>query len=179
MYKLINNEVDKRTYKSEITGTEVRTIMLKEDENGKKWWIFEDLLNIPFIRKKAAEKIHQFYGAGFTKADRNSFVSKMKEILKSDDQEKYEKAYSELLQFDELAEAAGDAIKQSLSLCPVYILSDDEPIDTLTNAKSAEKMEYWSNVPELQAFFLSVLTDGMNSYLTAYNDISRIALSQN
>lgn len=178
MYDLINASDNKRIYKSSITGTEVSTKLIHTDEGGGKWWAFEDLLNMPFIRKKAAESVTQLYGAGVTKDDLTSFVNKTKEILKSTDADKYEKAYSEVLQLEAITNQIADPVRQSLSLCTVYILADDEQIDTFTTAKAGEKMSAWTLQPELQAFFLNWLTDGMNAYTTLYGNITQIVLSQ-
>lgn len=176
MYKLIKEVDNNRTYRSEITGTEIEMFVLKTTpETGEKWWAFRDLLSMPFIRKKASEKLTDLYGASITKDDIDRFVSSMKELLKSTNPEKYERAYSEILQLESLAARTADPIKQSLSLCAVYILSDIERPDTFSNKETIEKMEHWALQPELQAFFLIWLSDGMNDFTKHYSNIMAIA----
>lgn len=177
MYQLQQQTDTKRTYRSSITGTEVSTYLLHTGQDGANWWAFEDLLNIPFIRKKAAEKLTQLYGAGITKEDLTKIVSTLKTLLRSQDPEKYERAYSEVLQLEEITEQTADPVKQSLSLCAVYILSDDEQVDTFSSTLTRDKMEKWALQTDLQAFFLNFLTSGMNAYTTLYDSISQTALS--
>ena len=60
MYQLTNSEPTRRTYQSSITGTEITTKLIYIDGTGNAWWAFEDLLQMPFIRKKAADKMILF-----------------------------------------------------------------------------------------------------------------------
>lgn len=178
MYELQNSTATKRTYRSSITGTEVTTSLIHTSQSGDKWWAFDDLLNIPFIRKKTAENLTRLYGAGIVKEDLLEVVKKLKDLLKSSDSEKYEKSYAEVLQLEQMADKVMDPIKQSLSLCPVYILAEDERIDTFNSAEAKTKMEKWALDPDAQAFFLNWLNDGMNAYLSLSNTISQIASTQ-
>lgn len=178
MYTLTNDQPTKRTYTSSITGTEINTVLIYTDEDGANWWAFEDLLNIPFIRKKAAEKFTNLYGVGITKEDLEGFVQRLKTLLKSSDTEKYEKAYSEVLQLESIAANTADPVKQSLGLCAVYIMGNDERVDTFSFDIAAEKMKRWALDMGAQAFFLNWLTDGMNAYTTLYNQVSQIVLTQ-
>jgi hypothetical protein len=175
MYKLETETAEKRTYRSTITDTVIGTHLLHTGEDGKQWWAFDDLLQIPFIRKKAGEKVTQLYGTGLTKEDLNNFVAKTKAVLKSDDAERYEKAYSELLQLEAIVNETADPVKQSLSLCAVYILADDEQVDAFSFAAAIEKMNIWALQPDLQAFFLNWLTDGMDNFTAHYSSIMQIA----
>jgi hypothetical protein len=175
MYKLETETAEKRTYRSTITGTEIGTHLLHNGEDGAKWWAFDDLLQIPFIRKKAGEKVTQLYGVGLTKEDLAVFINKTKAVLKGNDAEKYEKAYSELLQLEAVVNETADPVKQSLSLCAVYILADTERVDTFSFTDAIEKMNLWALQPDLQAFFLNWLTDGMNDFTKHYSSITQIA----
>ncbi len=153
MYILQKETDNKRIYRSSITGTEVITTLIYTDSDGRKWWAFEDLLQIPHIRRMAANNISQLYGAGFTKNDLSNFVNKSKSILKGIDPDKYEKAYSELLQLETIVESNIDPVKQELGLCSVYILGDDERIDFFSSREASEKMELWALDIDTQAFF--------------------------
>ena len=174
MYEIISKTENKRVYKSSITGTEVTTICIYTNEAGEKWWAFEDLLNIPLIRKKAAEKLTNLYGAGITKDDLEAIVQRLKEILKGSDKEKYERAYSEVLQIETMMASVADPVKQSLSLCSVYILSDAEQIDVFSFNTAKEKMDNWALDLKAQSFFLQWLTDGMSAYTKLYEQVSEI-----
>lgn len=176
MYQLTQESELTRVYTSQITGTEVETYVLQTTpETGEKWWTFRDLISIPFIRKKAAEQVTSLYGAGITKADLDSLIASMKDLLRANDPEKYEKIYSEILQLEKLSNQTADPVKQSLSLCTVYIMADKERIDNFSMKDAANKMEQWSLQPDLQAFFLSFLTDHMNNYAKSYTELSAIA----
>ena len=98
----------------------------------------------------------------------------MKEILKGSDKEKYERAYSEVLQIETMMASVADPVKQSLSLCSVYILSDAEQIDIFSFNTAKEKMDNWALDLKAQSFFLQWLTDGMSAYTKLYEQISEI-----
>lgn len=175
MYTLQSETDIRRSYRSSISDTEIFTNVIYTDGNGSKWWAFEDLLQIPFIRKKAAEKVSQLYGVGLTKEDLTGFTARLKTLLKSDDIEKYEKAYSEVLNMEAVTEETTDPVKQSLSLCSVYILSDNERVDTFSFQDAIEKMNTWAMDMDAQAFFLNFLTSGMNDFTKHYKSIMQIA----
>lgn len=177
MYDLTTQTDTRRTYRSSITGTEIFTNMIYTDGSGDKWWAFEDLLQIPFIRKKASEKVSQLYGVGLSKEDLAKFVKSMKTILKGADPEKYERAFGELLQFESIVDETSDPIKQSLSMCSIYIMGDSERVDTFSFTDAVKKMELWALDLDAQAFFLSWLTDGMNDFTKHYSSIMQIASS--
>lgn len=174
MYQLQTTTDTQRTYRSTITGTDITTSLLYTDANGQKWWAFDDLMQIPHIRKMAANNISQLYGQGFTAEDLKEFTKRVKGILKGSDTERYEKAYSEILTLESIVENNLDPVKQELGLCSVYILADDERVDTFSSRKAVEKMEVWSMDLDAQAFFLSWLSGGMNGFKTLYNDLTKI-----
>jgi hypothetical protein len=175
MYQLHTSTETQRVYRSSITGTDISTSLIHTDATGNKWWAFDDLLQIPHIRKMAANNISQLYGMGFTIEDLKSFTSRLKTILRSTDQERYEKAYSELLQLESVVENNIDPVKQELGLCSVYILSDSERVDTFSTREALEKMQLWSLDLDAQSFFLNWLTDGINDYKKLYSSITQIA----
>lgn len=176
MYTLINKiSGTRRTYTSSITGTEISTKLIYTDGSGNNWWAFEDLLQMPFIRKKAAEKVSQLYGVGITKEDLSNFVTKMKNTLRGADAERYEKAYSEVLNLESIIESTADPVKESLSLCTVYIMQDDERVDNFSYQQAARKVELWTLDTDAQAFFLTWLAAGINDYTQHYKSIMQIA----
>lgn len=177
MYELNKKTATKRTYRSSITNTEISTFLLKTGEDKRKWWAFEDLLSIPFIRKKAAEKLTQLYGAGLTKEDLGDFIKNQKELLRGNDPEKYEKVYSAMLNLEAISDQTADVVKQSLSLCSVYILADDEAPDSFSYQIAGKKMSDWSLDLNLQGFFLNWLTDGMIAFTKTFGSITQIASS--
>lgn len=176
MYELVNETGSRRTYRSKITGTEIFTKVIYTDGSGGKWWAFEDLLQMPFIRKKASEKVSQLYGVGFTKEDLSGFATRLKTILKGNDTEKYEKSFSEVLNFESIVEATADPVKESLSMCAIYILSNDERIDNFSYGLAAEKIKIWAIDLDAQAFFLNWLAAGINDFKAHYQSIMQIAL---
>jgi hypothetical protein len=175
MYQLHTSTDTQRTYRSTVTGTDITTSLIYTDASGNKWWAFDDLLQIPHIRKMAANNISQLYGMGFTIEDLKTFTGKMKGILRSNDQERYEKAYSELLHLESVVENNIDPVKQELGLCAVYILSDTERVDTFSSREAVTKMDLWSLDFDAQSFFLTWLTAGMNDFKKAYSSIMETA----
>jgi hypothetical protein len=175
MYTLQSTTTTTRTYRSTITGTDVTTSILYTDASGNKWWAFDDLLQIPHIRKMAANNISQLYGQGFTSDDLKGFAARLKTLLRSTDGEKYEKAYSEVLTLESIAASNLDPVKQELGLCSVYILSDEERVDTFSTRDALTKMEQWALDLDAQAFFLTWLSAGMNDYRAHYNSIMQTA----
>lgn len=175
MYQLSTSTDTTRTYRSTITGTDITTSLIYTDATGRKWWAFDDLLQIPHIRKMAANNISQLYGQGFTAEDLKSFAERMKALLRSSDAERYEKAYSEVLTLESLVQSNLDPVRQELGLCAVYILSDDERVDTFSSRTALDKMEQWSIDMDAQAFFLTWLSAGMNDFRKHYNSIMQTA----
>src|ERR1051326_7873545 len=106
MWKLQPNLVDRtapeRIYLNSITNSECKTHVIYTDSLGQRWWSFVDLFQIPIIREVAARKVTDLYTAQVTKQDIDEHLEKMKEILKSTDGERYEKAYAEVLSFEKI-----------------------------------------------------------------------------
>lgn len=175
MYELQKETKKKRTYRNTVTGTEITTSVIYTDKDGRAWWAFDDLLQIPHIRKMAASQITQLYGVGFTKKDMTEFVTSQKAILKSNDPEKYEKAFAGILSIESAVNNNLDPVKQELGLCSVYILAADERVDFFSSVQTAEKMELWSTDIDLQSFFLNWLSGGMNDFTRHYKAITTIA----
>ena len=175
MYTLKTETESRRVYINDQTGTEVATYHLRTGEDGEKWWAFEDLMNIPFMRKAATDHIAQLYSAGVTRDDLKRFIAALKQMLKSADAEKYEKSYAEVLRVERIMETATDPVKQSLALCTVYIMRSDERVDNYDFSLASQKIQAWGMQPDLQSFFLNWLTDGMNAYTSLYATASRIA----
>ena len=178
MYQLTAQTDKNRTYKNTQTGTEVKTSLKFVDDDGNGWWAFDDLFAIPAIRKIASQKIAQLYGIGVTVEDIKTFLEKHKQTLKGTAADKYERAYADVLNFETIVDQTADPIKQSLALCTVYVLSDDERIDTFSMQDAAEKMKLWSLKPDVQAFFLSWWMDGINPYMNLSVKPSPIALTK-
>lgn len=174
MYQLTEEKDERRKYKSTNTGTEIFTRLIYTDTDKNNWWAFENLMDIPFIRKQAAEKITQLYGAGMNEFDINDFISNSKALLKSNDPEKYEKLYSELLNFERLKEQTANPVKQNLGLCTVYILKNDEVPDVWNSSAAAEKMSAWAIDLKAQGFFLNWFTDGIKTFTRHLEDLSQI-----
>lgn len=175
MYTLSTATDTRRTYLSDITGTEISTKLLYTDGSGNKWWSFEDLLQMPFIRKKASEKMSQLYGVGVTKEDLTGFTTRLKATLKGSETDRYERAYSDVLQLENIISETADPVKQSLSLCTVYVLHDTERVDSFSFAEATQKMALWAIDLDAQAFFLSYVTDGINDFTKLFSSITQIA----
>ena len=164
-----------RTYVNSVTGSFVNTYHLRTDRFNNTWWAFEDLFALPFIRQVAAKKVIDLYGQGLSLTDIKTITSQIKATLKSDDREKYEKAYSKVLELENLTENVADPVRQSLGLCTVYLLMNDEGPESWTNQYSSEKMGALSLDPDSMAFFLDWWISKTSSYGQALKGLSQIA----
>jgi hypothetical protein len=174
MWQLKTDSEFKRTFYNSATGSQCTQTMVYTDKEGNKWWSFDDLTAIPYTRNFAATKISSLYALGLSKDDLTGFISKQKAILKSTDQEKYEKAFALLLDFEGKATNATDAVKQMSSLVCVYFTLNDEPIDSFDNNLQIRKMSLVEADTEMHAFFLNMLIDLTEHYTTSLNLLSQI-----
>ncbi len=168
---------DVRVYKNTLTGTEVVTYHLFTDKAGNRWWTFEDLYAMPFIRQVAAKKIIDLYGHGLALSDILGYVTEVKALVRSADLEKYEKVYAKMLEMETLSTSMADPVKQSLGLCTVYLLHESEHPESYTNDLQQIKMTTLSLDTDAQAFFLNWWTDVMVRSGKLLNGITAIASS--
>lgn len=175
MWKLSKEENNKRVYQNSVTGSQCTQSMVYTDKEGNKWFNFDDLTAIPYTRNFAATKISSLYALGLSKDDLNGHISGLKSILKSDDKEKYEKAFANVLDFETKANNATDAIKQMSSLVCVYYTINDEPIDSFDNALQIKKMVLLEADVDMHTFFLQRQIQATENYTNFLNSISVIA----
>lgn len=175
MWELFKDENNTRIYKNSATHSECNQTMCYTDKDGNKWWTFEELTSIPYTRHFAATKIISLYTLGLSKDDLNSHISGLKTILKSQDKEKYEKAYALVIDFESKANNATDAIKQMSSLVCVYFTLNDEPIDSFDKGLQMKKMSLLEADIDMHIFFLRRQIDTIERYKNFLNQISKIA----
>lgn len=175
MWKLSEEKDNKRIYSNSITGSRCTQTMCYTDKDGNKWWHFEDMILKPYSRYFAAQKISSLYALGLSKIDLDNHITGLKTLLKSDDKEKYEKAFANLLDFESKAKNATDAVKQMSSLACVYFTLNDEPIDSFDNSLQIKKMSLMEADIEMHTFFLNLQIDATQSYSDHLNLISQIA----
>jgi hypothetical protein len=174
MWQLKVDQENKRRFQNSATGSQCTQSRVYTDKEGNEWFAFDDLTSIPYTRNFAATKISSLYALGLSKDDLAGFISKQKAILKSNDQEKYEKAFALLLDFEGKANNATDAVKQMSSLVCVYFTLNDEPIDSFENNLQIKKMSLVEADIEMHAFFLNMLIDLTEHYTTSLNLLSTI-----
>jgi hypothetical protein len=174
MWKLNKDESNKRTYVNSATGSQCIQSMVYVDKEGNNWYSFDDLLSIPYTRQFAATKISSLYSLGLSKEDLTGFIGTMKAVLKSGDPEKYEKAFASLLDFENKANNATDAIKQLSSLTCVYFTVNDEPIDSFDNNLQIKKMGILEADIEAHSFFLNIQIQATEDYTRRLSLISQI-----
>lgn len=174
--KVINGkETPIRIYKNTLTGNDCVTYLLREDLFQNKWWSFEDLYSLPFIRQLSAKKVIELYGNGLALADIKLVTSQLKAQLKSNDPEKYEKSYAKVLELENLSETMADPVRQCMGLCTVYLLFNDELPDAWDNSVVSAKMTAMAQDIDSQAFFLSWWTEVMRLSGQALKGLSAIA----
>lgn len=175
MWKLSNQHPDKRIYTNSETHSQCTQTMCYTDSDGNTWWEFDSLTSIPYTRNFAATKISSLYALGLSKDDLSSHINGLKNILNSNDKEKFQKAYALVLDFETKANSATDAIKQMSSLVCVYFTMNDEPIDSFDNNLQIKKMSLLEADPEMHTFFLKKQIDATERYTNFLNSISEIA----
>lgn len=179
-FKLLSEKEEKkkltRTYKNDLTGSEIKTVLIFEDKKTKrKYWGFTDLYKIPYIRIVMSKHISDFYNVGISSKDLLNWCNQEKGLLRSDDPEKYEKLYSLIMEKERIVEFTADPIKQHLALCTVYIMEDEEPIDVFDEATAEKKLNAWASFPEMVAFFLSWHNGHIRRYMQGLDKILKIA----
>lgn len=176
MWKLqtLDKNATKRIYTNTITESECMTEVIYTDAAGYRWWSFVDLFTLPIIREVAARKVTDLYTASITKTDIDEFLNKQKTILRSNDPEKYDKLMSEVLNFESAVSNVSDPTRNLLSLCTVYVMSDDERPDAYDLNLAMAKMDLWKEDTDAMVFFLNWLTDTINSFLSASAKVSQI-----
>lgn len=177
MWKLSKESDSNRLYSNSVTGSECSTSKVHTDRDGNSWWAFDNLMLLPYTRNFAATKISGLYQLGLSKEDLNGHISRLKTILKSPEPEKYEKAYAEVLDFENKAQNATDAVKQMSSLVCVYYLLNDEKIDAFDSNLQIYKMSLLESDLEAQSFFLNKLIEDMSNYSQFLGTLSTIASS--
>lgn len=154
MWKLKTNKNGKRLYVNDTTGSSCATTKVYTDKDGNDWYSFDDLMKLPYVRSFAATKISGLYALGLSKDDLAAHINGLKSILRSNDQDKYEKAFANVLEFESKTANATDPIKQIVALVCVYYTLNDEPIDSFDNALQLKKMELLAADIEAHSFFL-------------------------
>lgn len=181
MWQLSLENNGRREYTNKETGSKCVTNKVYTDRDGNSWYGFEDMMSIPFTRQFAATKISSLYSLGLSRDDLDSHIGVLKITLKSNDPEKYEKAYASVLDFETKAKNATDAIKQITSLTCVYNLLNDELPDSWDNGLQLKKMTLMENDPDAHNFFLQrqiTLTEGYTNHLNLISQIVSQPLSE-
>lgn len=175
MWKLSQDADNKRTYTNSVTNSQCTQTMVYTDKEGNKWWEFDSLTSIPYTRNFAATKITSLYSLGLSKDDLTGHINGLKSVLKSDDKEKYEKAFALLLDFESKATNATDAVKQMSSLVCVYNTINDESIDGFDQGIQMQKMSLLEADIEMHSFFLNRQIEATERYTNFLNGLSQIA----
>lgn len=176
MWKLASSQNNKKIYTNSVTNSQCTQTMCYEDKDGNKWYEFDSLTNIPYTRNFAATKISSLYALGLSKDDLSSHINGLKSILRSEDREKYEKAFALVLDFESKANTATDAIKQMSSLVCVYYTINDELIDSFDNNLQLIKMGLLEADVEMHTFFLNRQITATENYTNFLSSISQIVL---
>ncbi len=177
MWQLYKEENGKRVYMNSATNSQCVTNKVYQDKDGNDWYGFDNLTSIPYTRQFAATKISSLYALGLSKDDLSNHINGLKTILKSQDKEKYVKAFALVLDFETKASQATDAIKQMSSLVCVYFLLADEPIDSFDQNLQVKKMSLLEADIEMHGFFLKMQIEATERYSNFLQTISETALA--
>lgn len=176
MWQLKSQSEVKRTYVNNTTGSVCTQTMCYTDKEGNHWWSFDDLLSLPYTRNFAATKVSSLYALGLSKDDLSSHINGLKSILKSQDKDKYERAFALVLDFENKSNSATDAVKQMSALSCVYYTLNDEPIDGFDNNLQIKKMSLMEADLEMHSFFLKQQISATENYTKSLNLLSQIVL---
>lgn len=174
MWQLKDEKDGLRTYTNSATGSKCETKKVYTDKEGNSWYMFQDLMMMPYTRQFAATKISSLYALGLSKDDLFGFINTGKTLCKANDPEKYEKLYAQFLDFETKANNATDAIKQMSSLACVYFLLNGENIDSFDGALQGKKMAILEADSECHAFFLQLQISAIERYQQHLNLLSTI-----
>lgn len=174
MWELQSEAENKRIYFNSATGSRSTQTQVKVDKDGNSWWQFDNLMELPYTRNFQAAKISSLYALGLSRNDLDNHIGRLKKILKSTDQDKYEQAYAEVLSFESKASTATDAIKQMSSLVCVYFTLNNELIDGWDQATQIRKMAMLEADVELHTFFLTKQIELTEHYIQSLNLLSQI-----
>jgi hypothetical protein len=174
MWELKDEKDGVRTYFNAETGSICKQTKCYTDKDGNTWHQFNDLMQLPYTRNAMASRIVSLYSLGLSKEDLTGHINGMKTILKSTDPEKYEKAFANLLDFENKANSATDAIKQISSLVCVYFTMNDEPIDGWDNSLQIKKMALLEADTDMHHFFLKRQIEITERYTQSLNLLSQI-----
>lgn len=139
------------------------------------------MTSMPYTRNFAATKISSLYALGLSRDDLSAHINGLKTVLRSSDKEKYEKAFALVLDFENKANNATDAIKQMSSLVCVYFTINDEPVDSFDTNLQVKKMSLLEADFEMHAFFLNrqiTATERYSVFLNLITQIASIPLSE-
>lgn len=163
-----------RYYENQRTGSELTTYHLHTDQQKNDWWTFQDLFALPFIRQVAAKRVLDLYGHGLALEDIKSISGQMKTILKTNSPDKYELLFAKILELENLSETMADPVKQSMGLCTVYLLLNDEIPDEYTQQVTNQKMTIMALDIDAQSFFLNWWTGIMRHSGQVLKGLSQI-----
>lgn len=163
---------ERKVYRNENTKTDCILEQIYRDKDGRDWWGFQDLFTMPFMRKATAKTITDLFSVGVTSWDLKEWIKKEKELLRSDDKERYEKLYALVLEKEAAVQNAVDPIKHYLGLATVYILGEGERVDYFSQEIAADKLTVWRTDIDMQTFFLSWVTERIESSTRAYSRIT-------
>lgn len=181
MWILDSEKGIKRLYKNSKTNSTCGQTMCFTDKEGNQWWEFDSLIVIPYTRQFAASKITALYQLGLTKDDLTNHINGLKKILNSNDTEKFQKAYANILDFEAKAAQATDPVKQMSSLVCVYFTMNDEAIDSFIGEIQIRKMGILEADYEAHTFFLQrqiELMETSTNFLGVISQIASLPLSE-
>jgi hypothetical protein len=175
MWVKIKETLDTKEFRNQDTGGELTLKKVYTDTAGNIWWEITNLFLLPKIRILAAQKISQLYQVGLSVDDIENHINAMKNLLRSEDKEKYDKAMQAMLNFEDNYRNATNASRQMSSLVCIYYLLNDERIDAFDMAIQDHKINILMVDMDAQAFFLTKQIDRTETYGTALNALSKTA----
>ena len=180
-WKLQSESENIRIYENDSNRSTIQTKLIYTDKLDNKWYGFNDLFQIPYLRIAYSKTISDLFKIGLTANDLKTWIKKEKELLRSakTDPEQYEKLYALVLEKEAAINNTVDPLQQHLALCTIYVLGSNEPIDQYSPVTAAQKLDIWKLDEDAQSFFLIWHTDHIAGYMKTLDGLSQIALTIN
>lgn len=140
----------------------------------KKYYIFDDIMSMPIMRKIGATKVEKLFGKEITPIDQKTFAKSVKEAIDGGmEREAMMRLWGEADRFERSADIASDSEIQYLGLASIYILEEGEQIDYWAESTGVKKIQAWKANPEMASFFLRWVNKSMDLHREAFSAFSR------
>lgn len=157
MWQLINSEDKKLIYKNSNSAEICKLTEIYNGEVGR-YFIFDNILTMPYQRKWIFDSIQQHERIGI---DKEELIVKLDECLTLLKEGDTHNPFALLTAIKTTIKDSWDAVKTAQLVTSLLIVEEDEHIDSFDYDLSMKKLAKWSKEPKLSAFFLNAAQSKM------------------